>query len=711
MIIDGLEFLSIIEKHIKVKNPELLLKAYDFAKKAHEGQLRNSGDPYFTHPLAVAIHVSTLKLDEASVISALLHDTVEDTNTTLQDITKIFGKEIAYLVDGLTKIESAKFKSKNEDNAENFRKLILTTAKDIRVLIIKLSDVLHNMQTIKGMHNEERQARFSEQTLMIYVPLAERIGMYKMKLELEDLCFEELFPKERQEILKNIKKTKRNQKNIIDDIIKKLKVNFTFENKIECRIIGREKKPYSIWKKMQKKSISFEKLKDIIAFRVIVKNIQDCYKVLGCINSHYIMVPDTFKDYINKPKLNGYQSLHIVVIGPTNIKIEIQIRTEEMDKIAEYALAYHWMYKQSIKKENQLQEYNILKQLIQNIETTDYDTEKFNDLKYEIYEDEIFCYTPKGDIINLQIGSTGLDFAFEIHKEVGLYCSGVKINGVLTQFKKPLSSGDEVEILTSKTPQVNEEWLNYVKTSKARSDIKNYIRKSRQKEFEELGRYEIEAISKELKIKIDDNTIEKKLNNFKFKISNVSNFYVLVAEGKISKSEIINVLFPEYNREEIPTDELIQEKFSNIKFQTNNAIGVQGLDKNVAYKYAKCCYPLPPNQIVGVINSGTGITIHRKDCKILSSITDDRIIDLEWNNNDSASYIAKLNITFESKAGILAKVVNLCAEKKINIITISTKNESSFYQEMELKIEIKNQTTLENFKASIRSLQYVVDVE
>lgn len=705
------EFVSLIKKHIKVKNEEVLKKAFLFSEKAHQNQKRDSGEPYFIHPLSIAIETSEYKLDEDSVIAALLHDTVEDTTLTINDIEKFFGSNVAYLVDGLTKIDTVKFRSKTEKNAENFRKLLLATAKDIRVLVIKLLDRLDNMRTIFGIKDLERRERITNETLMIFVPLAERIGMYKLKLELEDLCFRVLFPTEREAIVKNIKKTKKNEKNIIDDILKKLALKVTFENHINCKIFGREKRPYSIWKKMHKKSVSFEKLKDIIAFRIIVKNLQDCYKVLGCLNSNYIMVPNTFKDYISKPKLNGYQSLHIVIIGPKNIKIEVQIRTEEMNRVAEYGVASHWLYKQNIKKEDSLNKYNILKTLVQNLENSEYSSENFEDIKYELYDDEIFCYTPMGDIINLPIGSTGIDFAYAIHRDIGNRCCGVKVNGNLIQLKKPLNSGDEVEIVTAKTIQVHEEWLSFVKTAKAKAEIKVYIRNSRQKEFEKIGREEIKNLSSEIKFNIDDELIEKNISKFN-NIKSVNELYALVAQGKLKKKELVKVLFPELERDKAKINLLNEKDLLKIKISNpQNSFGIQGLDKNVAYKYAKCCYPIPPNEIVGVVNSGTGITVHRKDCKLLQAIEYERIIGLEWDNNNKSKYIARILLTFESIPGVLAKVVNLCSEKKINIIGLTTLNESEFYQELELKIEVANTDELENFEASLRGIKGIMDIK
>jgi GTP pyrophosphokinase len=460
---------------------------------------------------------------------------------------------------------------------------------------------------------------------------------------------------------------------------------------------------------MHRKSVSFEKLLDIIAFRIITKDLQDCYKVLGFINSNYVMVPDTFKDYISKPKINGYQSLHMVIIGPKNVKMEIQIRTESMDRINEYGVASHWMYKQNIKESGDLKEYNFIKKLVQNIENSDYGAENYEDLKYEFGEDEIFCYTPKGDIINLPLSSTGIDFAYAIHREVGNRTSGVKINGVLSQFKTQLKSGDEVEILTSKSNQVNDEWLNFVKTAKAKSEIKQYIRKTKEKEFEKIGKEDVANINKELKVNITDELIEKNIQNFQ-SVKSAQEVYRLLAEGKIKKKELLNALFPNFEKEKI-TDEQILTKIKINNNVNTDKLGIQGLDKNTAYKYAKCCYPIPPEEIVGVVNSGVGITVHKKNCPTLKNIQDERIIDLDWNLNETNKHIAKLSIVMDSVPGVFAKVINACAEKKINIIGVSTTNESELYQEVMLKIEVKNSEELEHFKAYLRrSIKGIIEI-
>lgn len=705
------EFLETIKENIKVTDEQLLLKAYDFSKTAHKNQFRDSGKEYFVHPLEVAILISKFKLDEASVIAGLLHDTIEDTETNLKEIEKKFGSEIAYLVDGLTKINNAKFLSRTDKNAENFRKLILSTSKDLRILIIKLADRLNNMRTLSGIKDQERRERIASNTLMIYVPLAERIGMYKLKLELEDLCFKELFPKERTEILNKVKVFKKNQKTLLDDIIKKLTVQFNNDAKINCRISGREKRPYSIWKKMQKKSVSFEKLFDIIAFRVIVFSIEDCYKTLGFINSNYIMVPDTFKDYISRPKPNGYQSLHIVIIGPKHIKMEIQIRTEEMHKIAEYGAASHWMYKQDVASQKELEQYNFIKELVQNLENNDYNTDKFEDLKYEIHQDEVFCYTPKGDIIDLPNGSTGIDFAYAIHRDVGNRCCGIKINGNLSQFKTKLQNADEVEVLTSKKIQVNEDWLNFVKTSKARSEIKGYLRSLSLAELQRIGREDIQLLAKEFGIVIDDELIEKNISKFN-QGKSVNEIYCLIAEGKIKKKEFLKILFPHLDKSQFDESRFNEKNSFKIKSrESDSTSGIQGIDKNVAYKYAKCCYPIPPDDIVGVVNSGIGITIHKRSCPVLKTIKDERIIPLEWNKSIKIKYPAKMNIILENKAGSLAKIVNFCSEKKVNILNINTVDSSELYQELNLQIEIRDTAELENFKASLRNIKGVVDIK
>jgi len=429
-----------------------------------------------------------MKLDVDSICTALLHDTVEDTEITIDVIKKNFGKDIAYLVDGLTKLTKIRFESNLEKNAENFRKLLVAISGDIRVLIIKLADRLHNMQTIDAIEDKNRRMKISNETLLIFAPLAERIGMYKIKNQLESLAFEQTNPEESKIITENIAKTKKTHKCIIKDIIDKLEEEIEVKEKIDCLIYGREKKPYSIWRKMREKDISFEYLSDIMAFRIIVDDIPTCYKVLGIINSKYKMIPNTFKDYISTPKENGYQSLHTVVIGPQNIKIELQIRTHKMHNIAEFGVASHWLYKHKSKDTKFLKEYKWIRELVTTFEHSKNITKTFKDTKLEVHNDEVFCLTPKGDILNLPKGATVIDFAYEVHSDMGNRCIGGKINGTIVQIKTELSNGDEVEIITSKNSHPSLTWLKFAKTSKTKTEIKHYLRNQKQKEYEKLGR-------------------------------------------------------------------------------------------------------------------------------------------------------------------------------------------------------------------------------
>jgi GTP pyrophosphokinase len=468
-----------------------------------------------------------------------------------------------------------------------------------------------------------------------------------------------------------------------------------------------DSEPYSVWKKMQKKSISFEKLLDIVAFRIITKNLQDCYKVLGCVNSSYVMIPDTFKDYISKPKLNGYQSLHLAIVGPGLVKMEIQIRTEEMNIIAEYGVASHWMYKQNIARESSLKQYNYIKELVLNLQNTDYNLENSKVSTYKIYEDEVFCYTPNGDIINLPNGSSGLDFAFAIHKDVGSKCSGIRINGIFTQFKTKLKSADEVEILMSKTIQIHEDWLNYVVTTKAKQEIRQYIRILRQKELEKIGRKYAENWELEFNIKITDELIEKKITNFN-KGKTIEEIYALLAEDKIKKRDFLDILFPELEKRKIKEGLILKKR---IKIETNNNLSIKELDRNTAYKYAKCCYPIPPDEIVGVINNGRGITIHKKNCSLLKIIKKERILDLEWNLSSGERYITKILIITKVKDNILTKIVNILTDKKMPLVGINIMNKTDYFYEIEVKTEAKNNEEVENLKSSLRSSQEIIEVE
>jgi len=719
MIIKKQDFLNKI-KYLDHEGLELVSDAFDFATKAHKNQKRESGELYISHPINIAVTLANLNLDSETLAAALLHDTVEDTEITLSIIEKKFNKKIAIIVDGLTKLQKIKFESRTEKNAENFRKLIMAMSKDIRILIVKLADRLHNMQTISAKQKEKR-IRIAQETLIIYVPLAERIGMYNLKNQLEDLAFEQLYTEERKSIIDGIQKTTKNKKNLIDDIIKKLLNKIKVKKGIECIIYGRQKRPYSIWKKLQNKNLSLDHLSDIVAFRILVNNIETCYQVLGIINSNYRMIPGKFKDYISSPKANGYQSIHSIVLGPRNTKIEVQIRTHHMHRVAEFGIASHWLYKEDITDHKHLEEYKWIRELVTSFEKSKNIISVFNDITLQLHKDEVFCFTPKGDLFNLPKGSTGLDFAYSIHSEIGEKCANIKINSSLVQLKTELQNGDTVEITTSKNAHPTSSWIQYVKSSKAKSEIRHYLRLHKQQEYENLGRKIMTEYSEELGINIDNKTIENNLSKFRRK--NLEEFYAFIGEGLINKQEVIKKIYPHrliQNKTENFEEKIKQKEILKIKDKKNKIskkqISIAGLIPGMAIKFAKCCYPIPGDEIIGIINTGVGVSIHKKKCSNLNNIANkaEKTIELDWNNPEgfaNEKYTTKIITSISNKTGSLANLINLIASKNINIPEVNTINQSDAFQEIQISIEIQSLEKLRELLASARTLKCILLIE
>ena len=487
------ELVDLVKSYDPDADEDALNKAYVFAMKKHGAQLRASGDPYYSHPIEVAGILTKFKLDSASIIAGLLHDTVEDTDTTVEEIRENFGDQVAQLVDGLTKLAMIEQKSANNKQAENFRKLLLAMSEDVRVLLIKLADRLHNMRTLHFLKKPEKRARIAKETLDIYAPLAERIGMQEVKTELEEIAFAELHKEAHDSIVARLNFLREQGNNLVPKIISQLEKDMQ-DNGIKATITGREKSPYSIWRKMQQKNASFEQLSDIMAFRICVDDIGTCYQALGVVHSKYHMVPRRFKDYISTPKPNGYQSIHTGVIGPENTRIEIQIRTHEMHEIAEKGIAAHWAYKQGQKAVGK--NFRWIRELLEILEQASNPEEFLENTKLEMYNDQVFCFTPKGDLISLPINSTPVDFAYAVHSTVGDTCVGAKINGEIKPLRTVLQNGDQVEILTSKAQHPSTEWERFVVTGKAKAAIRRYVRTYKRDQFITLGQQLLERTFK-----------------------------------------------------------------------------------------------------------------------------------------------------------------------------------------------------------------------
>ena len=594
---------------------EALDRAYVFAVKMHGSQKRASGDPYFSHPVEVAGILTEYKLDSASIITALLHDTIEDTAASYNDIKEMFGEEVAKLVEGVTKLSKLQLQSDQTKQAENFRKLLLAMSDDIRVLLVKLADRVHNMRTLQFHKNPEKRKRIARETMEIYAPLAERIGMQEMKNELEDLSFKELYPEAYESITARLAFLRQEGGDLVGRIIAKLKDDLK-DTGLDIEVTGREKSPYSIWRKMKRQNATFEQLCDIMAFRVIVPTVADCYHVLGVIHTKYPMIPGRYKDYISTPKPNGYRSLHTGVIGPEKHRIEIQIRTREMHEVAEIGLAAHWRYKQGDYKTDGRQ-FAWLRELLDIMEQSDNPEEFLEHTKMEMFQDQVFCFSPKGDLISLPKGATAIDFAYAVHSGVGNRCVGVKINGKIRPLRTVLVNGDQVEILTSKTQTPSPEWERFAVTGKARAAIRRFVRAQKREQYLEVGRQILQRAYKSEGYEYTDKSLENVLTNFKQ--ATAEDLAAAVGEGVIQASDVVDSVFPGHKSRFARAVDALKRGAKKISDKTDHKkqSPINGLIPGMAINFAKCCHPLPGDRIVGIVTTGKGVTIHTIDCPTL----------------------------------------------------------------------------------------------
>ena len=700
------DLIAKIRKYNNNFDENLFKKAYIVAKGAHGNQKRHSGELYFSHPIAVAEILIELKLDLDSIIAALLHDVVEDTDITLQELEDQFGPDVRKLVDGVTKLGKISSISTSEKEAENFRKLTMAMSQDVRVLLIKLADRLHNMRTLFYVPSKEKREKKAKECLDIYAPLAARIGLDTIKNELQDIAFSVIDAESRNHINDCLNDLRQKNKNLTEKIISHLERIFKEEG-IDCRIYGREKKPYSIWLNMKKKNIGFHNLHDIIAFRVITKSMIECYKALGVINMSFNMIPGTFKDYISTPKDNGYQAIHLVTLGPFHKKIEIQICDENMYNIAENGVAAHWHYKEKYSnsektRPNQLldlEQYKWIRELISLFESSDNASEALKHYDLSMHKNEVFCFTPDGDIFNLPYGSSIVDFAYEIHSDVGNKCCSAKVNGVIVPLRRKIENGDQIEIITSNKSKPSSNWLQFVATSKAKVAIKHFIKNEKYDEYSSLGKAILMRHFKSHKVEFSENLIEKVLPHFRKKTAN--DLYFRVAEGVISKSEVLKQLYPEKKAEK----NVVTTQSGAYDLPTHN-IAISGLVEGMSLKYAKCCFPVPGDEIYGVLNTGVGVTIHRKNCNNIknSHIPENKLLEVGWKDEDrypDARFLCKIIVMVENSPGILAEVSNILIKKKATVRNISTLNRSDNYFELLIDLEIENTQHVENILSSL----------
>lgn len=690
----------------------LIATAYDFAQKAHEGQMRASGDPYFIHPAEVAYSLTAFKLDTATIITALLHDTVEDTEVTLDDVEELFGEDIRALVKGVTKLNKIEIKSESSKQAENFRKLLIAMSKDLRVLVVKLADRLHNMQTLKYMREDKRQ-RIARETLDIFAPLAERIGMRHVKEELQDLCFCVLYPDARESIINRLDFLRQKGLAEIERVETKVADLIAGVEVEVIKVHGRQKKPYSIWRKMQEKNITFEQLADVVAFRAIVPDVASCYQALGAIHNKFHTIPGRFKDYISTPKANGYQSIHTAVIGPNQQKIEIQIRTPEMHEIAEYGVAAHWAYKQGDEKTRlEGKQYRWLRELLEILEKTEDPEEFLEHTKLAMYHDQVFCFTPKGDIIAMPRGATPVDFAYAVHSGVGYKCVGAKVNGMIVPLRTQLENGDQVDIITSESHTPSPAWEKFVVTGKARSEIRKYIRGQQREEYIKLGRALLNKVFRKEGKSVTDKMIGTALEQLKY--ASVDDVYAALGEGELGRNKVFEVVTG------VPLSPVkekrgILPKFRKSKKKEDHKLPIKGLVPGMAIHYAGCCHPIPGDKIVGIVTTGKGITIHTLDCDVLENYSDspERWIDVAWDTggDQSASYVGRLKVTVDHAPGAIATLANVISQEDGNINNLRITNRTSDFFEILVDVEVRNDTHMGGIIAGLRSKTAVQSVD
>ncbi|MDY0872537.1 RelA/SpoT family protein [Dongia rigui] len=709
------ELVERVKSYDPGADEDLLNRAYVFSMKAHGSQSRASGDPYFSHPLGVAEILTRLKLDSASIATGLLHDTVEDTEATLEQVQTVFGSEVAQLVDGVTKLSRLELQSDNTKHAENFRKLVLAMSNDIRVLLVKLADRLHNMQTLHFIKNADKRRRIAAETMEIYAPLAERMGMHQLKDELENLAFAELNADAYQSIMQRLSYLREQGADICAKIIAELSKTLK-EADLHAEVSGREKTPFSIWRKMQKKRMEFEQLSDIMAFRVMVKDIGQCYQALGAIHGKYSMIPGRFKDYISTPKPNNYQSLHTGIIGPQRMRIEVQIRTENMHEIAEMGVAAHWGYKQGATKIDGRQ-YRWLRELLDILEHASGPEEFLEHTKLEMFQDQVFCFTPKGDLIALPRGATPVDFAYAVHSQVGDTCVGAKINGRIMPLRTELQNGDQVAIVTSKAQTPSPAWERFVVTGKARACIRRFIRTQQRAQYLELGRAMLQKEFSHAGYEYTEKAVDGVLK--KFKAEEIEDLVTQVGEGLVGAREVVNAIFPGNKTQGLPGDKVNDKagplKRDPKKGKGGHAIPIRGLIPGMAMHFAGCCHPLPGDRIVGIVTTGKGVTIHTIDCETLESFADtpERWLDVAWDQdkNSVEQHTGRLDVVIANQPGSLGSLTTVIGKNQGNISNLKIVNRSIDFFEIIVDVEVKDLKHLSNIIAALRATPSVNSVD
>lgn len=719
------DIINRMKSNNKKSDSKLIMKAYNLANDNHKGQLRKSGEPYIIHPVQVAYTLATLDLDDETICAALLHDVVEDTNVTIEDIAKEFNESIAEMVDGVTKLGKLQYSSEKEQQVEDYRKMFLAMGKDIRVILIKLSDRLHNMRTLKYL-KRDRQIANAKETLDLYAPLANRLGIYSLKWELEDLAFRYLYPEEYYELVDGINKKREERLQFIDNIVEEIKKELKKEH-IEAEITGRAKHLYSIYRKMQRDNKTLDQIYDLFALRILVNSVKDCYAALGVVHELYNPMPGRFKDYISVPKPNMYQSIHTTLLGPKGTPFEVQIRTWDMHRVAEFGIAAHWAYKEANNNKNAKSNVTVTEDKLAWLrETLEWqkdmqDPDEFlRTLKTELFEDEVYVFTPKGDIKVLPRGSTPIDFAYSIHAEIGNKTIGAKINSKMVPIITHLHNGDIVEVITSDNSKgPSRDWLTFVKSSGAKTKIQQWFKKAEREENIEKGKDIIEREIKKIGMQHSDlfkqEWIQAAMDRYKY--NSLDDMYAAVGFGAISPVKIISRMLEEYHKEH--DEESIEEKLEelsrvkpNVNKSSESGVIVEGID-NCLIKLSKCCNPLPGDNIIGYITKGRGVSIHRADCVNVKDLLEDeeRIINVSWYNDTKASYDVDIEIYANDRTGLLKDIVTAINDAKAKLMAVNSKANKERVAVTEVTIEVENKDELNKVLKILRKVDSVYDVK
>ena len=716
------EFMKYIHTYLTDDECNQVLKAFELADKAHEGQLRASGEPYIMHPLAVADILAHLQIDHITLMAALMHDVVEDTSYSKEDLEEMFGSEVAFLVDGVTKLNQFQYETKEDRQMENYRKMILAMAKDVRVVVIKLGDRLHNMRTLKHMRSD-KQKRIAKETLEIFAPLAHRLGIFNVKWELEDLSFRYLEPEKYYDLVDQMKQKRQAREDIVNDTMSQL-TKALGEANIKADIKGRPKHFYSIYKKMKKDNRDLSQIYDLLAVRVIVDTIPDCYAVLGIAHSLWKPLPYRFKDYISMPKSNMYQSLHTTVIGTMGQPVEIQIRTWEMHRVSEYGVAAHWRYKEGNKNGDKDFDQKVawLRQVLEWQDTSN-PTELVNALKLDVFSGEVFVFTPKGDVVKLPIGSVPLDFAYRVHTDVGHRCVGAKVNGKIVPLDYTLQNGDIVDIITSKTSKPCLDWLNIVGSSESKSKIRNWFKRENKAENIEKGLEALEKEAKRLnytwKELIADNRLQQVTKQLK--AGTEEEMFAACGYGGIPVSTVLLRLIELYKKSKEAeeskrsTEQIIAKLKSQGPKTTKNGTGVlvKG-EAGVMVRMAKCCSPVPGDDIIGYITRGRGVSVHRSDCTSLGHTPEDleRMIEVSWDGSSGESFHVGIDIQAYDRNGLLMEVMAVLSELKITITNINAKvQEDTKNVSINVVVDIRDISQLDFVMTKLRRIREVYTVQ